>query len=521
MYTRAGNIYKYSSLRCVLVRSAVTSPPLFPSPLSRLRLRSPLRGALLLASLDATVLLACLSLPLPHFYRCRLLPHLSSSLPPSPCQPHPSPSSLLTVFRSPLRSCGTSAITTPSPMEFIHCSYLGQHTADGRRFHGLGRYTFPNGDVYLGGMQDGQFHGNGVVFFRDRLCGSDGGGGGSPARASPASPRPPPPSSGDEAEDHTLHALLSPDTPSVVSTATMGGSPVAARDFAAPAGSSSCCGSGQYRGVWEHGRHVSGYYVFEDGLVYGSDAKTDTSDDLQKGCRASWTYCHGSDRRLWEEYLQNVAPVLPHEALLGGARLLHARKEASAKKDEHDSGAPATNADGTGEGLPMVLPRAFVHARTAPAFAKGQLTGIDDPRVTRWAESAAAAEERQGALRLQPRQQQVASPPSLPGCHPTIAGSSGDVDAEWGAPPELIESTVVLQFAMAVPTEGLRADGRLDDEEADMVVATDEVAEEGAVAAAALVTTPAAPQPALNLAVCRVVDVEDVNRTLVQIVAAP
>ncbi|KAG5505484.1 hypothetical protein GH5_03513 [Leishmania sp. Ghana 2012 LV757] len=403
-----------------------------------------------------------------------------------------------------------------SSMEFIQCSYLGQHTPDGRRFHGLGRYTFPNGDVYLGGMQDGQFHGNGVVFFRDRLCGSDGGGGGSPARASPASPRPPPPSSGDEAEDHTLHALLSPDTPSVVSTATMGGSPVAARDFAAPAG--PC---GQYRGVWEHGRHVSGYYVFEDGLVYGSDAKTDTSDDLQKGCRASWTYCHGSDRRLWEEYLQNVAPVLPHEALLGGARLLHARKEASAKKDEHDSEAPATNADGTGEGLPMVLPRAFVHARTAPAFAKGQLTGIDDPRVTRWAESAAAAEERQGALRLQPRQQQVASPPSLPGCHPTIAGSSGDVDAEWGAPPELIESTVVLQFAMAVPTEGLRADGRLDDEEADMVVATDEVAEEGAVAAAALVTTPAAPQPALNLAVCRVVDVEDVNRTLVQIVAAP
>lgn len=415
-----------------------------------------------------------------------------------------------------------------SPMEFIHCGYLGQYSTDGRRFDGLGRYTFPNGDVYLGGMQDGQFHGHGVVFFRNPPGSDEGGNGGLSARANTASLRhlPPPQARGDRGsadgvEDHALQAFLNPDQTSTVSTVGAGESLGAAQDFAALVGSSGGGGGGQYRGVWEHGRQVEGHYVFQDGLVYGSSGTEDMSAYAQRKRGTLWTYCHGSDRRLWEEYLQNVAPVLPHEALLGGARLLHIRKDAMAKK-ESTVEAPATSADGTGEGLPMVLPRAFVHARTAPAFAKGQLTSIDDPRVTRWAEAAAAADERQAASHLQQhKQEQAGSPPACSSRRNTVVGDGEDVDASSEAPLELIESAIALQFAMAVPTEGLRADGRLEDTETDVGGAKDGVAEEDGVAVAALVTAPAAPQPALNLAVCRVLDVEDVNRALVQIVAAP
>ncbi|CAC9488325.1 conserved hypothetical protein [Leishmania infantum JPCM5] len=412
-------------------------------------------------------------------------------------------------------------------MEFIQCAYLGQHSTDGRRYDGLGRYTFPNGDVYLGGMQDGQFHGHGVVFFRNTPGSDDGGSGGLPARANVASTRHPLPQargdkgSVDDVEDRALQAFLNPDQTSTVSTAGAGESPVAVQDFAALVGSSGGGGGGQYRGVWEHGRHVEGHYVFQDGLVYGSSGTEDMLAYAQRKRGTLWTYCHGSDRRLWEEYLQNVAPVLPHEALLGGARLLHIRKDAMAKK-ESTSESPAASADDTGEGLPMVLPRAFVHARTAPAFAKGQLTSIDDPRVTRWAEAAAAADERKAAFHLQrQKQEQAGSPPARSSRRPTMVGGGESVDARSEAPLELIESAIALQFAMAVPTEGLRADGRLEGTEADVVGAKDGVVGEDGVSAAALVTAPAAPQPALNLAVCRVLDVEDVNRALVQIVAAP
>ncbi|CAG9573993.1 conserved hypothetical protein [Leishmania major strain Friedlin] len=435
------------------------------------------------------------------------------------------PFTSLTVFRPPSFPPNSSDHHI-SPMEFIQCAYLGQHSTDGRRYDGLGRYTFPNGDVYLGGMQDGQFHGHGVVFFRNPP-GSDGGNGGLSARANPAPPRhlPPPEAGGDrgsvdDVEDHALQAFLNPDQTSTLSTAGAGESPVAVQDFAALVGSSGGGGGGQYRGVWEHGRHVEGHYVFQDGLVYGSSGTEDMSAYAQRKRGTLWTYCHGSDRRLWQEYLQNVAPVLPHEALLGGARLLHIRKDAVAKK-ESTSESPATSADGTGEGLPMVLPRAFVHARTAPAFAKGQLTSIDDPRVARWAEAAAAADERKAAFHHQQKQGQAGSPPARSSRRPTMVGGGDGVDASSEAPLELIESAIALQFAMAVPTEGLRADGRLEDTEADVCGAKDGVVGEDGAAVAALVTAPAAPQPALNLAVCRVLDVEDVNRALVQIVAAP
>ncbi|AIN98408.1 hypothetical protein LPMP_221150 [Leishmania panamensis] len=410
-------------------------------------------------------------------------------------------------------------------MEFTQCSYLGQHSADGRRFDGLGRYTFANGDVYLGGMKDGQFHGHGVVFFRSPPGGNDGSSGGSPMCTNPASPRPLPPTRGsrgssDDVEDDALQGFLSPGLSSTMPAARAGESPMAMQDFAALVGSGGG-GGGQYRGVWEHGRHMEGHYVFQDGLVYGSSGTADMSAYAQKKRRTLWTYCHGSDRRLWEEYLQNVAPVLPHEALLGGARLLHARKQAMREEGESHSEGPTESSDTTGEGLPMVLPRAFVHARTAPAFAKGQLTSVGDPRVARWVEAAAAAEEREAASRRELQQQQTASSPARSSRRPTDVRSDRGVGADSEASTELVESTIALQFAMAIPTEGLRADGRLDDAEVDEGDARDEVAEEDEATVAALVAAPIAPQPALNLTVCRVLDVEDVNRALVQIAAAP
>ncbi|KAK7198566.1 MORN repeat [Novymonas esmeraldas] len=370
-------------------------------------------------------------------------------------------------------------------MDFVRCSYLGQHSADGRRFDGLGRYTFTNGDVYIGGMQDGRFHGHGVIFF---------------------SP-PPPPSSSSGGGDVDLQTFLNSTSSDAVSLVAAGG-------------------GGQYRGVWQYGRHVEGQYVFQDGLVYGTSGTADMSAAAQRARSTSWTYCHGSDRRLWEEYLQNVAPVLPHEALLGGAKLLHARKHAMAAGQAEGGGgggggdassaaaaAAVQDGDGAGEGLPMVLPRAFVLARAAPAFARGQLTSVDDPRVTRW---AAAAEAHELAVRHHHQQQHgqaTTSPPASPGRRTT---QSGHTSSGAEASPEVIESTIALQFAMAVPTEGLRADGRLDDD-----VATDATAAETVAADMATARSCAAPPPSLNLAVCRVLDVADVNRSLVQVFPAP
>ncbi|KAG5504999.1 hypothetical protein JKF63_04446 [Porcisia hertigi] len=408
-------------------------------------------------------------------------------------------------------------------MEFIQCSYLGQLTVDGRRFDGLGRYTFANGDVYIGGMEDGQFHGNGVIFFRNPPGGGEGGAVGPPASANPASPTliadtGSSGGSGGDGESDALQDFLNPDSSLSLSPEGAGESLVEAQDFGVLLGSSSGGGGGQYRGVWEHGRHVEGHYVFQDGLVYGSSGTADMSAYAQKKRCTSWTYCHGSDRRLWQEYLQNVAPVLPHEALLGGARLLHARKHHMTEKDGNNSETPSTAADGTGEGLPMVLPRAFVKARVAPAFARGQLTSIDDPRITRWVEATTAAEERASLLQQQPRTQHSVSTPGHPR-RPTLAGGECDVDADLDVMPELVESRQLLQFAMAVPTEGLRADGRLDDDDAETDVkgaGGRALGEDGAT-----VAVPAAPQPALNLTVCRVLNVEDVNRALVQIVAPP
>ncbi|RNE97926.1 hypothetical protein TraAM80_09095, partial [Trypanosoma rangeli] len=170
-------------------------------------------------------------------------------------------------------------------MFYTGCSYQGEMTPDGKRFHGQGVYTFANGDTYVGAFKDGRMHGHGTLFF----------------------------------------------------TAERGG--------------------GQYRGVWEDGRNLSGALVFSDGLVYGSGDSTSTvhatavsnsislidtpkpevkcgvdggatlSMDSGRKCNTSekiaeeWLYCREGDRRLWAEHLREVMPVLPMQSVLGGVRV--------------------------------------------------------------------------------------------------------------------------------------------------------------------------------------------------------
>ncbi|KPA85773.1 hypothetical protein ABB37_00127 [Leptomonas pyrrhocoris] len=342
-------------------------------------------------------------------------------------------------------------------MDFIPCSYIGQTTADGRRFDGLGRYTFANGDVYVGGMLDGQFHGQGVIFFRStayagKFASAANANGGLTSASAPANEQ----GQKASAEEGLKGFLNQTDT------------------AASPATPESW--SGQYRGVWEHGRHVEGQYVFQDGLVFGNEG-----GDARRFSSAAWTYCHGSDRRLWEEYLENVAPVLPHEALLGGAKLLHERKHAAASSAD---GAPIAE---EGEGLPLVLPNAFVQARAAPAFAAGQLSSVNDPRLARWNVAAAMTHEAAKTQKTVP----------------TLSTSESAA-----ASPEMVESTIALQLAVAQSTAGLRARDPFKDGGA-----TRDVHSAGEANGAL--------PPKLNLSVCRVKDVEDVNRELVQVVPAP
>lgn len=338
-------------------------------------------------------------------------------------------------------------------MDFVHCSYAGQRTTDGRRFDGVGRYTFANGDVYVGGMQDGQFHGQGVLFFRTMTD-----------EVHDAPPTAPAASETASGSDDALKAFLNQSAPTAAAAA-------------APSEDAGSAGwSGQYRGVWEHGRHVAGQYVFQDGLVYGNE-----HTDHRHFASALWNYCHGSDRRLWAEYLENVAPVLPHEALLGGAKVLHQRKQATA--GEAAAAAAAANNTGAevGEGLPMVLPNAFVQARAAPAFASGQLVGVQDPRVVRWTAAAAIT-------------------PS------STAAESVEMS------PEMIESTIALQLALSNSTEEVRANehGKGAHTRSSVAVPEQESAN----------VDGGAPRK-LNLTVCRVKDVEDVNRVLVPVSPAP
>jgi hypothetical protein len=52
-------------------------------------------------------------------------------------------------------------------------------------------------------------------------------------------------------------------------------------------------GGGQYRGVWDQGKNLSGQYFFSDGLPFEEK---------------DWGHCVDADRRLWEEYLVFIQP---------------------------------------------------------------------------------------------------------------------------------------------------------------------------------------------------------------------
>lgn len=223
-------------------------------------------------------------------------------------------------------------------MQFIGSSYQGLTTADGKRFDQLGEYTFPNGDRYVGGMLDGVFHGNGIIFFRKHhrtttspmsRHGSGGGGDGS----------------ADADGKGDLMAFLN-------GTGSGGGGAADSIPFAAAAAAveeeEEDVWGGQLRGLWSHGRSVVGTYLFRDGLPYSSEsgrfiatsinatthhnedddgggvvddalARTTTTVDAVK-----WPYCECNDRRMWSEHLRNITPVLPYESPLGGIALQEA-----------------------------------------------------------------------------------------------------------------------------------------------------------------------------------------------------
>lgn len=52
-------------------------------------------------------------------------------------------------------------------------------------------------------------------------------------------------------------------------------------------------GGGQFRGVWNLGKQVSGDYIFSDGLQFATE---------------NWTHCTPQDRKLWHEYLTFIQP---------------------------------------------------------------------------------------------------------------------------------------------------------------------------------------------------------------------
>jgi hypothetical protein len=160
-------------------------------------------------------------------------------------------------------------------MFYSRVSYEGQTTKDHKRMHGRGIYTFSNGNKYVGTFHDGDFHGQGIIFYTKEN------------------------------------------------------------------------GGGQYRGVWDLGKNLSGQYFFSDGLQFEEK---------------DWGHCTDSDRRLWEEYLVFIQPS-GLECTAEGAR-----KAASASPATYHTITPDYT---TSDGVPA-------------AFANGKPRGLDDITPNFW-----------------------------------------------------------------------------------------------------------------------------------------
>lgn len=118
-------------------------------------------------------------------------------------------------------------------------------------------------------------------------------------------------------------------------------------------------GGGQYRGVWENGRNVSGAFVFADGLVFGGRDGAGVSC----GDGGAWRYCREGDRRLWAEHLREVMPVLPQQAILGGVRV----PQSTLWAEE-----------------PVVAPCVAEEAKTPATFAQRQPRSLTDVPAEFW-----------------------------------------------------------------------------------------------------------------------------------------
>lgn len=88
-------------------------------------------------------------------------------------------------------------------------------------------------------------------------------------------------------------------------------------------------GGGQFRGIWDMGKQVSGDYVFRDGLQFAPD---------------NWQHCTPEDRKLWHEYLAFIQPpevkgfpsLTPNYAVTDGIPPTFASGKPRGVQDVHD-----------------------------------------------------------------------------------------------------------------------------------------------------------------------------------------
>lgn len=297
-------------------------------------------------------------------------------------------------------------------MNFIGSKYQGQKTTDLKRFHGLGQYTFPNGDRYVGGFYDGCFHGYGVIFYRKReepssalnspvipplsRGGSKGGGSELPSTTGAGNGL----IGADGVEEDEvvddLHAFLTRGY-----AQERAGAPPMIPTLLPPDWDEEdedlIQWQGQYRGLWEHGKNVSGCYVFADGLVYGGRAMKNDSkeeaDAAQAAC-ADWPYCQCSDHRLWAEHLRNITPVLPYETVFGGVAVQEAYRDAVDLEELHkrakEVGSQQKSHFFWAE-MPILVPSSCEQEMIPSSFAGGQPRGGKDVTAKWWK----SAKERQ------------------------------------------------------------------------------------------------------------------------------